>query len=81
MLFSVDLKDACLHIPIVKDHKHFLYFEEGLPFILVMAHRVITSLSKPILFFCQCKGVLFLIIVYLDDILVDIYSEDIGKRA
>ena len=86
MLF-MDHKDACLHIPIVKHHHHILHFvwqhkpyqwkvvSLGLP----LAPRALTSLTKPILFFVQCKG--FHIFIYLDDILVMTCSKHDCKRA
>ena len=62
---------------------HFLWQHKSyqwnvLPLWLAAAPRVFTSLTKPILFFCQCKG--FHIITHLDDILVFIYSKDSAKR-
>ena len=85
--FSIDLQDAYLHVPIVKHHHHFLRFVwcnvpyqwKVLPFGLATAPRVFTSLMKPILFLCHCKG--FHIVIYLDDILVLICSKLAGKRA
>ena len=38
-----------------------------------------TSLTKPILFLCHCKGLH--IVIYLDDILVLVHSKQAGKRA
>ena len=52
---------------------------EELPFQLAMAHKVFTYITKPILFPCNCKD--FLTIIYLDDFLVLIHSEHMGKRA
>ena len=85
--FSIDLQDAYLHVPIVKHHCHFLHFVwhnvpyqwKVLPFGLATAPRVFTSLTKPILFLCHCKGLC--IVIYLDDILVLICSKLAGKRA
>ena len=85
--FSIDLWDAYLHIPIVKHHHHFLcfvwhnvpYWWKVLPFGLATAPRVFTALTKPILFLCHCKG--FHIVIYLDDILVLVFSKQPGKRA
>ena len=79
--FSIDLQDAYLHIPIVKHHCHFLHFVwqnvpyqwKVLPFGLATAPRVFTSLTKPILFLCHCKGLH--IVIYLDDILVLVCSK------
>ena len=86
-VFSIDLQDAYLHIPIVKHHCHFLHFVwhnvpyqwKVLPFGLATAPRVFTSLTKPILFLCHCKGLH--IVIYLDNILVLIHSKWAGKRA
>ena len=50
-----------------------------LPFGLVTAPGVFTSLTKPILFLCHHKGLH--IVIYLDDILVLIHSKQAGKRA
>ena len=50
-----------------------------LPFGLATAPRVFTSLMKPILFLCHCKG--FCIVIYLDDILFLVCSKWAGKRA
>ena len=50
-----------------------------LPFGLATAPMVFTSLTKPILFLCHCKGLH--IVIYLDDILVLIHSKWVGKRA
>ena len=85
--YAIDLQDAYLHIPIVKHHHHFLHFVwcnvpyqwKVLPFGLATAPRVFTSLTKPILFLCHCKGLH--IVIYLDDILVLIHSKWAGKRA
>ena len=76
MPFSIDLQDAYLHVPIVKHHRHILHFVwhnvpyqwKVLPFGLVTAPRVFTSLTKPILFLCCHKGLH--IVIYLDDMLV-----------
>ena len=84
--FSIDLEDAYLHIPIIKHH-YFLHFVwcnvpyqwKVLPFGLATAPRVFTSLTKPILFLCHCKGLH--IVIYLDDILVLVCSKWAGKRA
>ena len=85
--FSIDLQDAYLHVPIVKHHRQFLRFVwhnvpyqwRVLPFGLATAPRVFTSLMKPILFLCRCKGLR--IVIYLDDILVLVRSKQAGKRA
>ena len=85
--FSIDLQDAYLHVPIVKYHCCFLHFVwhnvpyqwKVLPFGLATAPRVFTSLTKPILFLCHCKGLH--IVIYLDDILVLVHSKWAGKRA
>ena len=50
-----------------------------LPFGLVTAPRIFTALAKPILFLCHCKS--FHIVIFLDDILVLVYSKQAGKRA
>ena len=50
-----------------------------LPFGLATAPRVFTSLTKPILFLCHCKGLC--IAIYLDDILVLVHSKWAGKQA
>ena len=85
--FSIDLQDAYFHIPIVKHHHHFLQFVwhnlpyqwKVLPFVLAIAPRIFTSLTKPILILCHCKG--FHIVIYLDDIMFLIHSKQEGKRA
>ena len=81
--FSIDLQDAYLHTPIFKHHHRFLHFVwhqwKVLPFGLATAPRVFTSLMKPILFLCYCKGLH--IVIYLDDILVLVCSKWVGKRA
>ena len=48
-------------------------------FGLATGPRVFTALTKPILFFCHCKG--FHIVIYLGDILVLVHSEWAGRRA
>ena len=84
-VFSIDLQDAYLHIPIVKHHHHFFvwhnvtYHWKVLPFGLATAPQVFTTITRPILFLCHCKG--FCIIIYLDDILVLVYSKWAGMRA
>ena len=85
--FSIDLQDAYLHVAIVKHHQRFLHFVwhnvpfqwKVLPFGLATAPRVFTSLTKPILFLCHCKGLH--ILIYLDDILVLVCSKWAGKWA
>ena len=92
--FSIDLKDAYFYILVVKHYCHsFLsilviltfclanipYQLKVLPFGLVMALRIFTSLAKPILFLFQHKD--FCIIIYLDDILVLISFKCRDKRA
>ena len=75
-VFSIDLQDAYLHIPVVRHHHHFLQFIwhnvpyqwKVLPFGLATATWISTALAKPFLFLCHCKGVH--IVIYLDDILV-----------
>ena len=75
MLFSINLKDAYLHIPIVKYHHYFMvclaahtFAVEGFAFGLPTAPMALTSLAKSILFLCKCKG--FHVKIYLEDILV-----------
>ena len=85
--FSIDLQGACLYIPIVKHHHHFLHFVwhnvpyqwKVLPFGLATTPRVFMFFTKPILFLCHCKGLH--IVIYLDDILILICSKQVGKRA
>ena len=80
--FSIDIKDAYIHIPIVQHHHHFLHFVwphkpyqwKILPFWLA---RVFLSLTEPVLSLCQCIGFMF---SYLDDILVLSHSKQAGKR-
>ena len=83
---SIGLQDAYLHIPIVK-HCCFLQFVwhntpyqwKVLPFGLATPIRVLTALTKPILFLFHHKG--FCIVIYLDDILVLVCSKWAGKRG
>ena len=85
--FSIDLRDAYLHILIVKHHHHFLHFVwhnvpyqwKVLPFGLTTVTRVFTSLTKPIFFLCHHKGLH--IVIFLNDIMVLIHSKQVGKRA
>ena len=74
----------------IQDHLYshcFLYFVwqhqpyqwKVLPFGLAMAPRVLTSLTKPILLLCHCKG--FCVVTYLNDILVLTCSKCAGKKA
>ena len=85
--FSIVLQDAYLYVPIVKHHQCFLCFVwhnvpyqwKVLPFGLSTAPRFFTSLTKPILFCCHCKGLC--IVIYLDDILFLVCSKWAGKRA
>ena len=85
--FYIDLQDAYLHVPTVKHHRHFLCFVwhivpyqwKVLPFGLATVPRAFTSLTKPILFLCLCKGLR--IVIYLDDILVLVRSKWVGKRV
>ena len=80
--FSIDLKDAYLHIPFVKHHHQpFLMIclaqctlsAEGLLFWLATAPWVFTALTKHILFLCHCKG--FHTVICLEDILVLVHSK------
>ena len=85
--FSIDLKVAYLHIPIVKHHhcllpfvwQHNPYQWKVLTFGPASAPKVFTSLTKPILFLSRCNG--FCVYIYLDDILVLTQSKHAGKRA
>ena len=78
--FSIDLQDAYLHIPFVKNHCYFIQFVwHNIPsqwkvwtYGLATASCIFAALSKPILFLCCCKS--FCIVIYLDDILVLIGS-------
>ena len=62
--FSIDLKDAYLHVPNVKHHCQLLWFVlqhrpyqwKVLSFLLATAPRVFPTLTKPILFLCYHKG-------------------------
>ena len=86
-VFCFGLKNVYLHLPVVKNHHHFLHFVwqhkpyqwKVLPFGLGVAPRVVTLLTKPILFL-YCHKV-FCIIIYLDDILVLTFSKCAGKRT
>ena len=59
--FSIDIKDAYLHIPMVKHH-FFLYIfgqillMEGFAIWAAHGPRIFISLTEPILIFWQCKG-------------------------
>ena len=55
------------------------YHWKVLPFGLATAPRFSTILTKPTLFHCCLVG--FYIIVYLDNILVQVHSMHISKRA
>ena len=64
-----------LHIPIDKHQHKFLWFvcqQKCLQWIVLLfglatVSRVFTSLTKPMLFLCRCKG--FYVKIYLDDFL------------
>ena len=85
--FSIDLQDAYLHIPIVKHHHCFLQFVwhsmlyqwKVLLFGLATVPRVFTGNTKPVLFLYHLKG--FHIVIYLDNILVQVHSKWAGKRT
>ena len=55
------------------------YHWKLLHFGLATTSGVFTTLTKPILFLCHCKG--FCIVIYLDDILVLVHSKWVSKRA
>ena len=86
-VFSIELQDAYLHIPILMHHHNFLQFVRHsmpyqwkvLPFGLATAPRVFSALTKPMLIVCHHKG--FCIVIYLDDNLVLVCSKQAGKRA
>ena len=86
-VFSTDLQDAYLYVPIVKHHCNFLCFVwcsipyqwKVLPCRLATAPWVFMALTKPIMYLCHWKG--FCIGIYLDDILVLICSKWVGKRS
>ena len=59
--------------------QHKPYQWKCLTFGLTAAPRVFTSLIKPMLFLCRCKG--FHVNIYLDDILVLTCSKGADKRA
>ena len=67
--FSIDLRDHFLHIPIVQHHQYFLHFvwlnkpyqHKVLPFGMIMAPMVFTSLTKPILSLCWWKSLYYYI--------------------
>ena len=85
--YSIGLKAACLHTPVVKCHH--LYLHSGWQINLMSGRfchlgllhppRVFTFLTKPIVFFCHCKG--FCIVIYLNDILVLVCSKHESKMA
>ena len=52
---------------------------EGFTLWACHSPRVLTSLTKPILFLCHCNGLH--IVIYLDDILVLVHSKWAGKWA
>ena len=86
-VFSIDLQDVYLCIPIVKHHCHFLWFVwhnmpyqwKVLPFGLATAPRVFTALTKPILFLCHCKD--SHIVMCLNYVMVLVCSKQAGKSA
>ena len=62
--FPIDVKDAYLHIPIVKHHQHFCVLFGKINIIsgsfaiwLAIAHMVLTSLTKPNLLLTYSKSV------------------------
>ena len=73
---KIDLKDAYLFIPVLKEHKKFLRFCWGdkkfqftcLPFGLSAAPRVFTKVMKVVMGHLRAKGIR--LIIYLDDILI-----------
>ena len=73
---SLDLKDAYLHVPILKKHRKFLSFAfkgqcyqfKVLPFGLSSAPRVFTKLTRVIIIHCRKLGVR--LVLYLDDSLL-----------
>ena len=73
---SLDLKDAYLHIPMLKTHRKFLRFcFKGqayqftvLPFGLSSAPRTFTKLTRVIVIYCRRLGMR--LILYLDDSLL-----------
>ena len=73
--FSIDLKDAYLHIPIVKHHHQFLsFFWQNMPYQWkVLPFGLGTALTEPILFLYCHKD--FHIIICFGDILVLVHSK------
>ena len=84
--FSINLRDTYLPIPNFEQHFDFLHFLRQhklnqlkfLPLGLVTALRVFTSLTKPVLFLCQCND--FHVLIYLDDILALTHSMNASNR-
>ena len=85
--FSIELKDACLCLSIVKHHLCFLPFIwqhksyecKVLQFDLPSTHRVFTTLITPIVFLSHHKCLH--IIIYLDNIQVLMHTKHAGTRA
>lgn len=75
-MIRIDLKDAYLSVPICRQDRPWLGFQEGdrvyrwnvLPFGLRSAPRVFTKLLKPVAAYLRSKGLR--IVMFLDDILV-----------
>ena len=85
-VFSIDLHNAYLHIPIVKHHHHFhalaqctISVDSFTSWVCYSSYRVFTALTKPIMFLCHHKGLC--IVIYLDDVLVLVCSKPAGERA
>ena len=84
--FSIDLKDAYLHIPIGKHHcqfsqficQHKPYWRNLLPFVVITAPQVFTSLINPYCFFANA-GVFN--VIDLDDIFVLTWAKFAGKKT
>lgn len=75
-MVSIDLKDAYLSVPVLREHRKYLRFVwkrttyefQCLPFGLSSAPRVFTKLLKPVMALLRKRGIQSLI--FLDDMLL-----------
>ncbi len=84
-LLKIDMRHAFYHVPIWIKHRKFLRFTwrgttyqfKRLPFGLSTSPKTFASVTKPLVYQCKINGVR--LVLYLDDMLLAVYSKRAAK--